>query len=471
MIAAQKCRVELEDYDYQKDITNRLLLRNLSAFQLEVLQELTCNSLKLPLSELCDIFSLEKEELLSTLNVLSPTGLFSVQNDKVLVDKERRKYYEKQLEKFEPGFAPGIEYVRSMLTSLPIHILPNWYSIPKSTDDIIQSIIDKHLRTPKIYQRYLEEIAFDSPVHKGIVQDMHQSPNLQVNAKELMERYNLDRLQFEEIMLQLEFYCACFLTYDFQDGECIEYVTCLAEYRDYLNSLKANIPLSFDPVELIVKRSQREFGFIEDLNSLLTLAENGPIRLEKEPSGEYKIAADTVEDLFTHSLQTSYSSIHCKELLETIRLLGLGEITKGNFTITEQGRNWKVLSLQQQATNLYLFVLNHYRLESVKAKGYSDKDIREIEKQLRRFLYLGWLPLNELVDALFAPVGAHEEIHLKKVGKKWMYTVPTYLEKDREFVCKVLTHYFYQSGFCQIGHLEGKQYITITAFGRMTLAE
>ncbi len=45
-----------------------------------------------------------------------------------------------------------------VLKRIPISVLPNWYSFPRSTDHIFDSIIEKYMMTPKVYRRHLLDL-------------------------------------------------------------------------------------------------------------------------------------------------------------------------------------------------------------------------------------------------------------------------------------------------------------------------
>ena len=112
--------------------------------------------------------------------------MFTIQGDKIIVDKELRKYYEFQIDKFDEDFRPDVEYIFSLLSKVTIHVLPVWYMIPRASDNIYASLIEYD--DPKLYERYLQELNFDDPVMAGIMNDVLSAPNLKIESRILRRK-------------------------------------------------------------------------------------------------------------------------------------------------------------------------------------------------------------------------------------------------------------------------------------------
>src|SRR3989339_1450833 len=96
----RKNKISLTDYNYQKDIENRLLMAHFTSTDLEILEEILYSSIQIPTQNLAKSLNKKEEELLPILQNLSKTGLFSFRGPDIIVDKEMRKYFEFQIEKF-----------------------------------------------------------------------------------------------------------------------------------------------------------------------------------------------------------------------------------------------------------------------------------------------------------------------------------------------------------------------------------
>src|SRR5690348_12573136 len=111
----KKNKINLEDYNYKQDIENRLLMAEFTSDDIEILEEILYSSIKIPIRKLAKSVGLGEEEVFEILKKLSGTGLFSFEEDSIVVDKEMRKYFETQMLKFEDEFKPGMDYLQSLL--------------------------------------------------------------------------------------------------------------------------------------------------------------------------------------------------------------------------------------------------------------------------------------------------------------------------------------------------------------------
>ncbi len=277
----KKNKIHLADYNFQQDIESRIILSDFSAFDYEVLEEILFSPLKISAKKLVRSLGCSEADLDAILQRLSQAGLIQVSGDSILVDKDRRKYFEVQICRFSDQFKPDMEFLQGLLKLIPIHILPSWYAIPRSSNNIFESIIEKYLLTPQIYQRYLSELNFSDPVLHSILEDVLNSPELRVSTSDLISKYNLARRDFEQLMLQLEFHFGCFVTYSKEEDHWIESVTPLHEWREYQMFLRQTAPSPIGNAASIERCHQSDFAFIEDLGSILTAAKKKPIPLEQ----------------------------------------------------------------------------------------------------------------------------------------------------------------------------------------------
>lgn len=225
----RKNKINISDYPYKRDITNRLFLADLSSFDIHILQEMLFHPSKIKLADLAESASCTIDELDPTLNTFGRVGFTMKEGDTLFIDKELRKYFEFHIAKFSKNFEPSFEYLQGLLNKVPISVLPTWYCIPRTSDSIFASIVEKYLLTPKVYENYLTEVTFSDPIITHIIRDVFSSPELSVPAADLRERYRLSKDKFQECMLQLEFHFV--LVSSFQNR--IEVITPFHEWREY----------------------------------------------------------------------------------------------------------------------------------------------------------------------------------------------------------------------------------------------
>ena len=137
----RKNKVNLEDYDWQADIQNRLMLSNLKGYEFDALEEILFGPPKRSIEDLADDLSVDTKTLLSALDKFKDSGLFQLKDNNLILNKEKRKYFESQIAKFESNFVPGMEYLQSLLKKVPYHILLTWYPIPRTADNIFEAIV------------------------------------------------------------------------------------------------------------------------------------------------------------------------------------------------------------------------------------------------------------------------------------------------------------------------------------------
>ena len=200
---SRKNKIVLSDYDYQKDISNRLLMASFTTKDVEVLEEILYGSIKIPLVKLIKNLDISHDDLITILKKLSSTGLFTVDEEAIVVNKEMRKYYDYQILKFDPDFKPNMSYLQGLLRKVPIQVLPSWYSIPRSSNNIFASMVEKYFKTPQIYERYLLDLNLTDPVMAGMVSDIFNNPEGRIQAASLKKRYKLSDALFEEYILHL----------------------------------------------------------------------------------------------------------------------------------------------------------------------------------------------------------------------------------------------------------------------------
>ena len=242
----RKNKINLSDYNSQQDIENRTLISDFSPTDLKVLEEILFSTLKISLKKLIRSLQISEQELLPILHKLAKGNLLTLQDDAITVDKEIRKGFEFQIQRFNADFKPDMEFLQGLLRKVPIHLLPIWYAIPRSSNNIFESIVEKYLLTPQIYQRYLNELNFHecldpsiAQTAKGIMTDLFKSSDFTLSSTDVIAKYNLTRSSFDEVMLLLEFYFVCTVHYVKEEDHWLEVITPFYEWHQYLRFVQA----------------------------------------------------------------------------------------------------------------------------------------------------------------------------------------------------------------------------------------
>lgn len=461
--SGRKNKISLTDYDYQKDITNRLMLAKFSSEDLRVLEEILYSSLRISIAELADSLEMTSAELTPILEGLLPTGLFSLEKGSLSVDKERRKYFEIQLSRIEEDFRPDMEFLQDLLKKIPIHILPIWYSIPRTSNNIFESIIEKHLLTPQIFQRYILESNFGEPVLKKIIDDVYNSPSLELPSKELMRKYQITEELFEEYMLHLEFSFICCLKYKKTATGLEEIVTPFHEWKEYASFLRKTEAPSLEEAK-VEKNHSSLFSFVEDLSLLLQETQSNPITVTQTTSGF--VPAKKISSLSKISKEAAYM----EHLIAKLLLVRLVQNTPQGLQITPAGIEWLSYPSDQKAFFLYRHPINKILGYSKKNSSYTERSLREAEKTILRVLDKGWVLFEDVLKGCHIALKEEDVVTLKRSGKTWKYTLPSYSEEERSFLYAVIFEWLLEAGIVETGLFEAKPCFKVTPFGQILFA-
>lgn len=454
-VPLRKNKITLSDYNFRRDIDNRLLMAQFSTLDVEILEEILFSSLILPLSKLARNIEVEESKILPILEKFSQIGLLTLQGNTIVVDKEMRKYYESQILKFDEEFTPGMEFLQSLLKMVPIPVLPTWYSIPRSSNNIFDSLIEKYLLTPQIFHRHLMELHFEDAILPGIIRDVHESPDLKVCSADLIEKYHLTREQFEENILYLEFNFVCCLGYTKIGEMWKETVTPFHEWHEYLHFLRRTETQPIVDLSSIVRKRPDDFAFIQDLALLLKMAKKQPFSLITVGDGyipERKIFAPVELDL--------------QRLISKLLMLDLADIVDGKLYALQSANNWLDMNLENRALYVYRHPLNSLNSDRVAPHLCTERNIREAEKSIVRVLNSGWVYFDDFIKGVQVVLSDNSNIILKKMGKSWKYVLPEYDDEEKELIKAVIFEWLYEVGMVAIGTHQGKECFSATPFGR-----
>lgn len=445
----RKSKIILSEYPYEKDIKNRLFLSRLTLFEVSLLQEILHHSLKFSVNQLAEEMGCSLEQLLPTIDKLSDSGLFKRANMTIEVDKEKRKFFEFQIQKFDEDFTPDLEFLLSALNLLPIQLLPNWYAIPRTSDHIFSSIIERYLLTPKLYQQYLNELSFDDPILHAIVEDVHQQFPQQVTALSLKEKYQIDSKTFEEYLLLLEYHFVCCLSYQKKDEQWIEVVTPIAEWADYLMFEKKAKPQKVDGA--VKSDLPKDFNFIKEFIKVMHAVESTAL----------------TPDWLAASVSAAVPSVLFKQLLSKllqVKVVQYVDETK-KISLTPKGKRWLAKSEHQLIRDLSNDPLNTVSNSSQFEQLWTARNLKLVEKSLSQLKPDEWIEFDQFFSCFTEPLADREPITLKKKGKKWKYSIPSYQNHEKEFVKSVLFERLLELAIIATGNYKEKRCFCVTEFG------
>ncbi|MDN3506396.1 MAG: hypothetical protein P0S96_04115 [Simkaniaceae bacterium] len=448
----RKNKIELKEYDYSKDVQNRVLMAQFSPLDIEVLEEILYSSIRIPLSVLQSNLDLESDELFPILECFAKTGLLTLASDHVLVDKEMRKYYEFQVLKFEEDFKPGMDYLQGLLRKVPIHILPTWYSISRTSNNIFESIVEKYLETPQNFQRYLMDLYFSDPVQKGIMNAIYQSPHYEVDAKDIIKKFELTQEAFEEHMLHLEFSFVGCVKYVKEKNSFKQVITPFEEWKQYLCHVRDTEPCSMIDEDQVERLKESDFGCIEEMSTLLELANNGTISEDLLPKMQKKYPDFGAQDF------SYYVEKFCQ--------LNLADQNGKEIVCSSDASTLLEMDLVDRALFLYRHPLNTLNAPNLPRELCNSRLIREAEKSLSRAAQAGWVYLDDFIKGIFIPLREEHLIKLVCHGRTWKYRLPEYSNEEITFFKAIIQNWLLEVGITAIGTVNGRECFTLTPLGQ-----
>lgn len=454
LIASKKNKINLTDYPYQKDIENRLLMSSFSLLDKAVMEELLFSPLQISIQKFSKNLGEKESDIRPILEKFEKTGLLKIEADSVVVDKETRKYFELQFTKVEDDFKPDMEFLQALLRKVPIEFLPSWYSIPRTSNNIFASIVEKYLVTPQVFQRYLLEIDLPDPILAGMAQDVFKSENLKVYAKDLMKKYGLSKEKFEEYMLRLEFALSCCVAYEKEGPFWTQVVTPFHEWREYLLFIKeSNTFKSLESSKVIPCRPSPS-AFIQDMTAILESILKTPLTLNE--SGF----------LLLLSKCKGADREYIEKVLKKLILLNLASIQESLLSIQESAYEWLGLREENKSIFIYRHPLNKISSSTFSSYLLQEKAVREAEKTIARVVYKGWVLFDDFIKGVIAPLSEQNVVALKKIGKSWRYQLPEYTPEEIAFVKAIIFEWLFEAGITSIGTYEGKDSFCVTPFGQ-----
>lgn len=463
----RKHKICLADYDFKQDIDNRIVMAEFTANDLAVLQEILYSPLHTSARKLARNCALSLEDVTASLNKLAKSKLVSVHGDAVDVDKRMRKYFESEVNKFDEEFKPGMEYLFQLLKKVPIHVLPMWYAVPRTSNNIFESLIEKYLLTPQIYQRHLTNVRLYEPELADLMDAILHAPEGKVKARDLIERFQLSRSAFEEQLLLMEFHFVCCVCYEKVGDVWEEIITPFYEWREYLEFLRSTEAVSINDVARIERFRPKDFAFVEDMKSLLQYAKKRPIALEQ---GRTLPAAPLLQGI-AEALQDIDARdpkflTYFERLVDKAQLLKLAEIVDGKLYALDAANTWLDMPPENRALFFYRHPLNRLSSDGVPLHLCTEKVIREAEKSIQRVLHSGWVLFEDFLRGVTVHLNESLTVMLQKRGRCWQYQLPQYAEEEIAVIRAVVLDWLFEAGIVAVGTYEGKECFAVTPFGQ-----
>ncbi len=477
LTVSRKNKINVTDYEYQTDVHNRILMASFTPQDVEVLEDILYGSIRIPLVKLKKNLDLEDDELLTILQKLEKTKLFAIDKDSIVIDKEMRKYYGFQILKFDQDFKPNMNYIQGILKKLPIHILPIWYAVPRSSNNIFESMIERYFKTPYVYERYLLDLNLTEPVMAGIISELFSSENFSLDAKAIQQKYELSREAFEEYMLHLEFNFVCCIKYTQEEDRFKEEIIPFYEWKEFLKFRRENAPKKISEKQHIKPSSTKKFHFVQDMAYVLEEIIHQPLRLQSAATASDLIFdEEIVKQLIIGSGARNTAKedivswqLYFSRIVSKLIRLGLAVRHEEALCPHHNAPHWLNMEIEDKALYLYRHPENRTLKMGFESKLDTEKSVREVEKSLERIKGSDWYLVDEFLKGVTCAVGENDSVTLTKEGPDWSYKLPTYQEEEIRFMRYVIMQRLFEVGMVNVGTYQNQDCFQLLSFGSETL--
>lgn len=432
-----KNKVDLSDYPYKLDTHRRRCVSRFSPFERDLFYEMCLGSLETTVEALSEDLDIDPAIILSVLKKNSTIGLFSLEGMDVHINKDERKLYEAELEKFNDAFVPDLNHIKLLFNKVPIDVLPEWFCLPKNCTAIFPTLVEKHFATPKLFETYLRELEFNDPVLNKLVKDLYNSPYYSLNLQEIKETYFLSDEVLYQIVSILEFNLVAVHSFQKIGDSYHEVITPPHEYRALLIDKLERRPKRINEEEKELATYTVHYDYIPRVTQTL------------------KTIQQLVEGKNEIQVQPQDLSL-IKKLLE----IDLLNTKNEQILLSQEGTTFLNLSDEEKTKHFLIPRKGQKRL-------FSEWVQRLIEKELLR--HTEWVYVDDFVNSLQIPLEGHAPMELIRKGRASYYAIPTYTAEEKESIRCYLTDNLAIAGIIELAQVEGKLAFRITQFGRNQL--
>lgn len=452
-VLKKKHQVNIMDYDYLRDVNNRIFLSSLSTFDVFVLDAILYSPLHTSLEALKEYLlnqdkSVNEKQLQATLAKLQKIHLLTITSDNMIqVNKELRKYFEINIQRFEQKDVPGISLVKELFRLLPTHLLMQWYDVSNFSNNIFSSIIERYLSQAHFYMTHLTNVQGDNFLYKKILDIVFSAPDFCVNLSFLQEELGLSEQDLQASLLHLEYNLACVLSYrQSSQNSYIAIVTPFAEWRKYL------FATSCQPMKELQEPPQENSStYLKDFSDFVSEASRGQ-------------CLDKVQQL-SHSGDLALLPSHVK----VAQRLGLIKIEENTIQLTRSGALWSEKELAEKQTLLFQHMhfccLNNSEWHSI----YINSTFEITKKVLLTLPASIWFSLSELINSIVPLCKRGSSATLVREHQQWQYTLPNYPESFYKFLTLMIKLHFFHSGMIKTAVMNHQEIFCVTPLGKKIL--
>ena len=153
-------------------------------------------------------------------------------------------------------------------------------------------------------------------------------------------------------------------------------------------------------------------------------------------------------------------------LISKMRQLKLADVVDDRLYALERANDWLDMRPDNRAMFLYRHPLNRLMSHQIPSHLLTDRNLREAEKSICRVLSSGWIYFDDFIRGVIVPLGEDSIVMLKRQGKSWKYSLPTYSEEELALIKATVLDWLFEIGVTAIGTYNGKECFSVTPFGQ-----
>ncbi len=255
-------------------------------------------------------------------------------------------------------------------------------------------------------------------------------------------------------MIFLEFNLVCFISYKKVGSTFQEFITPFHEYKNYLLHLKNTKAKTISNTKKMIRKRKTDFGFVEDLTSVLTLT--------KKPLSKEAIEQKLTKELNEKDPDIIVSKTYLSSVINKLLQINFLEKKDSVLTRTSESESWLKKNLENRALYLYQHSLNLLDSDD----EFSEKTILEAEKSISRVINNGWIYFDDFIKGLLASISEDHLVKLVPFKKGYKYAIPTYSNDEINLMRKIIFERLFEAGLVAVGSLNGKDCFCATKLGK-----
>ncbi|MEC8306301.1 MAG: hypothetical protein VXZ72_00375 [Chlamydiota bacterium] len=409
-----------------RSIDFRMVVEGISFQEVLILDELLFHPNGISFKDLEKELGVNFDDIKSLCKRLVPLGILTMHEESLLIERHAVKWISLFLSKFDDDIDLSVFHIESLLKQLPVDVLFSWYSIPRSSENIFQSIIERWLLTPHDFRRHLRKQAIDDPLCGAVIDmlnahDVHEG----IYLDEVKEKLGIPSVELHSKIIYLEYHFICALKYRRREGKWRGCIVFLKEWREYISFYQK----------------------VLEGNKTLEVTPHSSVRLITQLKKHFLKLSDS------SLLPCSFSSNRSLDLNHLIKVNNHSDLAHS------LGQTWDSLSQKDQESWALALLQDREPLISTRMMGTTQQLVSAVYSRLSTILGDEWVAFDRVASNLSIPFNVKLNTILKKEGQGWRYIPPQYEEEHLAVLEQIICSWLFHLEIVDLGSYGGVSYV------------